>query len=70
MSTLEISIMYNEDVVKQQIKKDGLLQFRLHLLLTKEMKTEKESYKLIFKDLIANDEFRFASYMKLLRNKN
>ncbi|MGF7534884.1 hypothetical protein AAGG74_14535 [Bacillus mexicanus] len=67
---MEISILYNEDVVKQQIENDRLLQFRLNLLLTKEMKTEKESYRIIFKDQITNDEFRLANYMKLLRDKN
>lgn len=67
---MRISVEYNEDIVKQMLKTDQLMQFRLNLLLKKEMKTEKESYKSLFEDLIAIDEFRFANYMSLLNKKN
>ncbi|MCK2000687.1 hypothetical protein MZM54_04700 [[Brevibacterium] frigoritolerans] len=66
---MHLSISYDEEVVKEVIETDRLLQFRLKLILNKEKKSENEAYISIFKNEITNDVFRFQKYMTLLRNK-
>ncbi len=65
-----LSVTYDENLVKELIEKDKLLQFRLNLILNKEMKTETEAYKSIFKNEISNDVFRMKKYIDLLNKKN
>lgn len=65
-----LSVSYDESLVKEMIETDRLLQFRLNLILNKEMKTENEAYKSIFKNEISNDVFRLKKYMDLLQQKN
>lgn len=67
---MHLSISYNENIVKELLETDRLLQFRLNLLLNKEMKSEKEAYVSIFKNEISNDVFRLKKYMDLLQKKN
>ncbi|MGN5651129.1 MULTISPECIES: hypothetical protein [Bacillus] len=66
---MNISVVYEEKVVKELIKIDRLLQFRLQLILNKELKEETEAYISIFKNEIMNDVFRLQKYMMLLKEK-
>ncbi|MED2737777.1 hypothetical protein [Bacillus toyonensis] len=66
---MNISVAYEEKVVKDLIKIDRLLQFRLQLILNKELKEETEAYISIFQNEILNDVFRLQKYMMLLKEK-
>lgn len=63
---MKFSVYYDEDVVKELVEKDRLLQFRLKLILTKEKRTEKDAYISIFKNEISSDVFRMNKYVELL----
>jgi len=67
---MHLSIAYEENIVKELVQTDRLLQFRLNLILTKEKKSENEAYISIFKNEIMNDVFRLQKYMTLLQKKS
>ncbi|MDU9694153.1 hypothetical protein WKH56_07830 [Priestia sp. SB1] len=67
---MHLSIAYEENIVKELVQTDRLLQFRLNLILTKEKKSENEAYVSIFKNEIMNDVFRLQKYMTLLQKKS
>ena len=67
---MRLSISYDKAVIQEMIETDRLLQFRLNLLLNKEMKNQDEAYISIFQNEISNDVFRLKRYMDLLQNKN
>ncbi|MGF9891347.1 hypothetical protein ABEX78_22045 [Priestia megaterium] len=67
---MHLSIAYEENIVKELVQTDRLLQFRLNLILTKEKKSKNEAYISIFKNEIMNDVFRLQKYMTLLQKKS
>lgn len=65
-----IKTIYKEEIVKEIIESDRLLQFRLKLILTKEMKTEEQAYRSIFENEIMNDVFRLQKYNNMKKQRS